>query len=309
MRDSLHSLNRRDFLAQAACAAGGLSLSGCLGPRFTPASEMYSDKVGDRLWIWGHHAEALRDWKNGGYRAKGGLPARRHIDVYEACRYLGIRNAALIPWGGGFPADPFDPYYRRYRDMRRTAWRISMGGPECLIPFTEVAFEFQEQMGNLTTCYLDDYFVDKDYIRPLDELREVRDRLHSRDIKLTVVLYTDQGGGINPTIRPSVDICDEVSLWFWNGKNLGTMEEQVHKCRAFIGEGKSMLLGIYMWDWGAGKPIPPETMRRQLDLARKFLAEGTVSGLIFHSNLNCDIGDPSAEISRLWIAEHADESV
>jgi len=302
-------MNRREFIAGAACAAGSLGVGGCLGPRFTPPAEMYTDKVGDRLWIWGHHAEALFERSKNKYRNLGGLPARRHIDVYEACRYLGIRNAALIPWGGGFPDDPMSPYYHRYRNMKRTAWRISMGGPECLIPFTEVAFEYQEQMGNLTTCYLDDYFVDSKYIRPLDELREVRDRLHTRDIKLTVVLYTDQGGGINPTIKPSVDICDEVSLWFWNGKNLGTMEEQVRKCRAFIGEEKSMLLGIYMWDWGAGKPIPPDTMKRQLDLARRFLAEKTVSGLIFHSNLNCDIGDPSAEVSRLWIAEHADETV
>ena len=300
---------RREFLQEVAFAAGSLGLGGCFGPRFTPPREMYSDKVGDRLWIWGHHADALWSPKKKAYRQMGNLPARRHIDVLEGCRMLGIRNAALIPWGGGFPEEPNDPYYLRYREMDRTAWRISRGSKESLVPFTETAFRLQERMGNLTTCYLDDYFVDKDFIRPLDELRDVRDRLHSRDIKLTVVLYTDQGGGINPTIKPSVDICDEVSLWFWNGKNLGTMENQVRKCRAFIGEEKSMLLGIYMWDWGAGKPIPPDAMRRQLDLARKFLNEGTVSGLIFHSNLNCDIGDLSTEISRQWIAEHANEHI
>ena len=57
---------------------------------------MFSDKVGDRLWIWGHHAEAFWEKKLNGYRKLGGLPARRHIDVLEGRRYLGIKNAALI---------------------------------------------------------------------------------------------------------------------------------------------------------------------------------------------------------------------
>ena len=307
-------MNRRDFITAASCfgaAAMAGGFAGCAtAPKFTPSGAMYDETVRDRLWLWGHHANALLRKKP--VKTFAGLPSRPHTGMLEGCKYLGIPNLAFINWGGGVnmvPDDPDDPFYTRFCELKRTAWKISMGGPENLIPRTEIAFRYQKVTGNLTTCFLDDYFIEEKYVRPLDELTEVRERLHSHDIKLTVVLYTDQGGGIKDSIKPSLDVCDEVSLWFWHGKNVDTMDLQVRKCREFIGKEKSMLLGLYIWDWGAGRPIGEERMRHQLDLARQYLADGTVSGLIFHTNLICDMDDPAVELSRRWIAGHGEEHI
>ena len=74
-----------------------------------------------------------------------------------------------------------------------------------------------------------------------------------RGMKLGVVLYSD-ANGVKSEFREVLDICDEVTFWFWNGKNVGGIEAQVAKLRAMIGPDKPVLLGQYMWDFGGKKP-------------------------------------------------------
>ena len=99
---------------------------------------------------------------------------------------------------------------------------------------------------------------------------------------------------------------DEVSFWFWKGSNIPTMEDQIRRCREFIGPEKDLLLGLYMWDFSESAPVPPDLMIRQLTFAERFLDDRTINGLIFHPTFIAAMDMPSVKLSQLWIAKHGE---
>ena len=139
-----------------------------------------------------------------------------------------------------------------------------------------------------------------------DVLAKVADEVHAHNLRLSVVLYSDQQG-MKPEFRRHVALCDETSCWFWKGDNIVTMADNVKRCREFIGPDKDLLLGLYMWDFSCGQAISAQKMETQLETARKFLADGTVSGLIFHPSFAADLDLPSVRLSKEWIAAHGEE--
>ena len=84
------------------------------------------------------------------------------------------------------------------------------------------------------------------------------------------------------------------------------MADNVRRCRDFIGPDKDLLLGLYMWDFTIGAPVPAERMERQLEYARRFLADRTVTGLIFHPTYAAALDVPAVNLSKRWIAEFGD---
>ena len=84
------------------------------------------------------------------------------------------------------------------------------------------------------------------------------------------------------------------------------MGEQVKRCREFVGEGKDLLLGLYMWDYTLHAPVEADLMRTQLAFAERFLADRTVTGLIFHPSYLASLEVPSVRLSKDWIAAHGD---
>ena len=85
------------------------------------------------------------------------------------------------------------------------------------------------------------------------------------------------------------------------------MADRVKRCREFIGPEKDLLLGLYMWDFTCGEPVAADKMERQLSFARKFLADRTVTGLIFHPSFAAALNVPSVRLSREWIAACGDD--
>jgi hypothetical protein len=67
--------------------------------------------------------------------------------------------------------------------------------------------------------------------------------------------------------------------------------------------GKRVLLGLYMFDFGTGRPMPVELMKKQCGLALKWLREGRIEGMIFLATNICDMNLEAVNWSRRWIAE------
>lgn len=127
----------------------------------------------------------------------------------------------------------------------------------------KIAFEeLQPAMPNLTGCFLDDFFVSDRLNQKLTISKRISAEVHAHDLRLSVVLYSDQDG-FKPEFKPKLDLCDETSLWFWNSSNIVTMADNVKRCREFIGLEKDLLLGLYMWDFTLGAPVPAERMEMQ----------------------------------------------
>jgi len=76
-----------------------------------------------------------------------------------------------------------------------------------------------------------------------------------------------------------------------------------------IAPKKRTLLGIYMWDFGQGKPLPMDLMKMQCDQGLKWLKDGTIEGMIFLATNICDLKIEAVEWSKHWIAEHGREKV
>ena len=264
------------------------------------ARTAYGPLIGDRLWMWGHHAHSTDD-------GIFGIPTGNTIDMADACKAMGIPNCAIVRWRNMPDAAALDDYMAQFHDTRRIAFSVTDGAKETFEEKVGMGLELARKHPNLTMFFLDDFFVSScELTQPVGKIRDLRGKLASRGLKLAIVLYADQDG-VKPEFKEYLDLCDEISFWFWNGKNVTTIEGEVAKLRALIGKAKPVLLGIYMWDFGARKPMAPELMETQLASAYKLLKSGAIQGLVFHCTPIVDRGLEAVEIARRWIAEHAGE--
>jgi len=291
--------SRRDFIKGAAMTAGAASLGGCKSA-FKKTS-FYGPTIRDRLWMWGHHSEMChRSVK------KGDMWPGKTVEQAEGCRLMGIPNNCVVRWGN-MPKHPWGNYFDQFKDMKRISFSITDGAVGSVWDKMKIAFEeLQPTMPNLTGCFLDDFFVSKHLNQTVDDLKKISDEVHAHNLRLSVVLYSDQDG-FKPEFKPKLDLCDETSLWFWKSSNIGTMSDNVKRCREFIGPEKDLLLGLYMWDFTLAAPVPAERMEMQLSYAQKFLADRTVTGLIFHPTFSAALDVPAVNLSKEWIAAHGEK--
>lgn len=270
----------------------------------------YDGTIRDRLWMWGHNpylANVIHEQLSAkGDSTLDAIEARPNIEMADACRYMGIWNVCSIMFRD--MDYELEDYCKTLRGMKRVAWGVSDGDTtKTKEEKKRLADRASRILPNLTTLYLDDYFCSDVSRYTLDEINELRGRQRLRGTDLAVVLYLDQNG-VKEEYRAELERCETISLWMWEAKNLAKAEEGVRKCRAMVGPKKEILLGLYMWDFGGGdKPIPPNVMKSQLEVAYKLLKERAIDGLIFHCTPFVAFDLEAVKISRAWIAQHGDE--
>jgi hypothetical protein len=290
--------DRRGFIKGAAAAAGIGAFGGCAG--LTGGASFYGPTIRDRLWMWGHHAEMCHKSVNAGAKWPGPT-----VDQAQGCKMMGIPNNCVVRWGN-MPAHPWGDYFEQFRDMKRITFSITDGAKGTVWEKLKIALEeLKPTMPNLTGCFLDDYFTPQGLTQKVEDLRRISEQLHENDLRLSVVLYSDQDG-FKDEFKPQLDLCDETSLWFWKSSNIVTMADNVKRCRDFIGPDKDLLLGLYMWDFTLREPVTAKRMEMQLEYARRFLADRTITGLIFHPTFAAALDVPAVNLSKKWIAEYGD---
>ena len=289
--------SRREFIKGLAAAGVGAA-AGC---RSLFGSSFYGPTIRDRLWMWGHHPDMSRRSV-----AKGAVWPGPAVDQAEGCRLMGIPNDCVIRWGNK-PAYPWGDYFEQFKSLKRVSFGIADASKGSVKDKMRLAFDvLQPTMPNLTGCFLDDYFCPADIGQKGLDLRIVSDEVHAHGLRLSVVLYSDQNG-FRKEYKRDLDLCDETSLWFWKSANIETMGDQVKRCREFVGPEKDLLLGLYMWDFDARAPVSAARMEQQLAFARRFLADRTVTGLIFHPSFAAALDVLSVRLSREWIAAYGDD--
>ena len=260
----------------------------------------YDTTIRDRLWMWGHHPASVADGKHG-FPKEG-----RYLDQAEGCLSMGIPNDCVVRWCN-LPAHPWGNYFEQFRVLKRITFSIMDAARGSVWDKMALAFdELQPAVPNLTGCFLDDFFSNPELTPSEEELVQIADQVHAHDLGLSIVFYADQDG-FRPEYRSRLRLCDEISVWFWRGENIAGMADRMRRCRDFIGADKDLLLGLYMWDFSCGQPISGADMAKQLETARGFLADGTVSGLIFHPSFAAGMDIDSVRLSREWIRAHGDE--
>lgn len=256
------------------------------------------ERADDNLWMWGHHPDAL--FTEGG--RKYGLPSVKCMDMAEACKSMGVGGCFLVRWLNLPTKAELPKYVEQFRDLPRLGFSITDGAAEDFEEKVRLGLELAGRLPNLTTFVMDDYWAARDYRQPIARLRALKTELARRGLKLAVVLYSD-ANGLRPEFREVLELCDEVTYWFWHGKNTGGIEESVERLRAFVGPRKPILLGQYMWDFGDRREMPAERMRSQLAQTGRLLDAGKISGVIFHCTILAGMDLEAVELSRAWIRQ------
>jgi hypothetical protein len=218
----------------------------------------------------------------------------------EACRYMGIPNVCVCRYVGLPEAKDCSAYLKTFKDIKRIALSIVDSAGGTWREKYELAKKLRKENPNLGTVWLDDFFRPQKMSRP-DDIHAFRRELDADGFKLACVLYPDSDG-IKPEFKKVLSLCDQISVWFWNAKNIPSMKTDVAKVRELVGPEKAIVMGIYMWDFGGRKPMPGAVMEKQLEQTSRLLADRAVSGVIFHCTPLVDMGLDAVKVSRSWIA-------
>lgn len=296
------NFSRREFLKVSAAAGGAWALGGCACPTCGRCERVpYGDTVGDRLWMLGHHRESFSK----SFRLKKyGVPNGTRIDMAAACRAMDVPGCFVVRWLNLPTAEELPSYMPQFADMRRVGFSVTDGATGTFDEKVRLGFAYADKMPNLSHFVMDDFWSGKGKGTTVGQVRRVKERLAERGMKLAVVLYSDQNG-LKSEYNEILGLCDEVTFWFWYGKNVGGIEEQVASLRRLVGAEKPVLLGQYMWDFGDSQPMSGVRMERQLEQTSRLLARREIDGVIFHCTPLVDMDLDAVRISRDWIRENA----
>jgi hypothetical protein len=259
--------------------------------------------VREHLWLWGHEA--------GSHNGLFGIPGSSRITPTEAAQYMGIPNLIMVVFAGR-PEPPFARHAASMRSLSRVVWSIvgdSSSARNDDSPDLEEVTALAAAFPNITGAMMDDFFHrpdDRGSVARYSAQRVAgfRQRLHDgpRPLDLWVVLYAHDLG---LPIQAHLSQTDVVTFWTWKSKDLDALPDNFARAEALAPDARKVL-GCYMWDYGAGQPMPLERMMFQCETGLRWLHEGRIEGIIFLASCICDLGLETVEWARQWIAEVGD---
>jgi hypothetical protein len=263
-------------------------------------------QVRDALWIWGHEAGS----HNGRYQ----LPGTSRMTPAEGAFYLGVPNMAMCVYADK-PEPPFDQLAISFRPLKQVVWSI-VGDSRSLRNDKETDLEevlsVARRHPNITGASLDDFFHAPDASGSISrysprQLEQFHERLHSaaRPLDLWVVHYQ---GNIGLPVGEHLAACDVVSLWAWDPQEIPRREEHLARIETLAPRARKVL-GCYLWDYGNGKPMPPESTELQCRQGFALLKSGRIDGMIFCASCICDLNLEAVEWTRRWIDEVGGEGI
>jgi len=256
--------------------------------------------VRDRFWLWGHDASSHDEGYN--------IPGTSRITPVEAAFYLSIPNIVMVRYKNE-SLPPSTQYGVPFRPLREVVWSIVGAGGITASSEREQVIELAQNLPNMTGVMMDDFFraaenEDDVGALSLDELRHVRDLLSAapRRLDLWVVLYDHQ---LPRPVKRHLELCDKTAFWTWKAEDLPKLEENFALAEA-LAPACGKLLGCYMWDYGAGRPMPVDLMKKQCEQGLQWLQDGRIEGMIFLASCICDLGLETVEWTKRWVAEIGD---
>ena len=232
--------------------------------------------VRDLLWVWGNPEMTTPGRHTRATFAQAG-PAER-------AQLLGLSNIILA--GPGLPSDDqqADAWTREASGASRLVWEISAdgGGP----PFTYAGRMAQvrrliDSYPKIEGVLLDDMstvMIDKGF-KP-EHIRDIRQLLPDKyaAVRIWGAVYTMSLD--RPGIDEYVKLLDVILLATWHAKDIVKLKANVERCHGKH-PGKPIVLCLYMYDYGDGRPMPKQLMAQQCDAALELAQAGRVSGIVF----------------------------
>jgi len=293
-KNDTHPATRRDLLkwSVATATAAGIGGSAAAAPAGNPGGTEDRTLL-DRLWIWTH--------VEGSYKREYGLPRTSRMTPVEGAVYLDVHNLLFIRYSGK-PEMPFDQYAIAFRPIKRVVWSLVGAGGQSNDEERDHVLSLAARFPNVVGFIMDDFFrKDGTGSLSVEQLKDLRGRLVINGTRrdLYVVLYQHQ---LDMPVSDHLEFCDKITFWTWEAKDLARLESSFDRLER-LAPRPGKLLGCYLWDFGTGKPMPLDLMKKQCELGRKWLAQGRIEGMIFLASNVCDLELETVEWTRKWIAD------
>jgi hypothetical protein len=258
------------------------------------------ESIRDKLWLWGH--------ESGSHDGRFGLPGGSRITPAGGAEYLGVPNLIMVAFGGR-PEPPLDAYAQALSPLKRVVWSIIGDGSSTRNDERtdlDDVIRLAEKYPNIAGAIMDDFFRDESSGKDSagrytpDDVQHFARSLHGapRSLDLWVVLYAHQLG---LPFAGHLERCDGVTFWTWRAEDLSKLESNFERLESIAPNSRKML-GCYMWDYGAAKPMPVKEMAMQCEIGLRWLREGRVEGIVFLASCICDLNLEAVEWTRNWIA-------
>jgi len=273
-----------------------------------------AETLRDCIWLWGHESGQVDGPKN----AWGLPPFKERYHQVQACRDWGVLNLCCVRW---------DMPGKEFRDslsgLRRVTFPVSSikGDYKSYAKLLDWTFDAAKEMPNMTGIDFDDFFRAADSPQPtaytVDELKEVRRRFGAlgRPFEMRVVAYDflfHRGTGHSharedpEVLRPYFEQFDVIMLWTWWAKSIKRLPRWLDELRR-VSCGKSVFLGLYLWDFGEKKAeLPAELMKFQLDFALEKWKSREIDGVIFLATSICNRDFEAVRMAREWVKANGD---
>jgi hypothetical protein len=327
MKQPETGVSRRDLLGTAA--AGLVALvpgTGVIQSRETARPARKASTVRDHLWIFTVFAGGDNDsLEAGGYRGGSRMTPAEGAFWLNVPNLLIIRSSDKPPLPStekGRAKTSFEQWAISFQPLDRVVWSIVGSGGKGRLGELDPVIQLARDFPNISGIYLDDFIVDfkkrsdgrlvgRPALSP-SELKAAREKMKSlgRPLDIWITLYRSEllphdphYLGCDPPLASFIDLFDVLTLWTWNSDELPKLEESLAALESIAPKTARKALGLYTWDFTKKKPVPLELMRYQCELGLKWLKAGRIHEMIFLANTTLDVGLPSAEFARQWIAK------
>ncbi len=261
--------------------------------------------VRDRLWLWGHPANAH------GMATKWKVPGESRITPVEAAVYMGIPNVQMVWLWRAHEPEPL-PSWKQYalplNGMKEVVWGVSHGHG---LSYTDKIFPIVKDAPNVTGVLLDDFFTpqkDGRFTAVSEEgLVELRERMAEagKRLDLWCVVYEQD---LPKPIGSWLEKMDVLAYYMWNTPSVPHMEEHLDALDK-LAPTKPKHLGLYLWDYPQAKPISLDLVKFQSETALKLLKQGRIEGISIVASCICDLEIEAVEWTREWIARVGGEEL
>lgn len=274
----------------------------------------------DKFWLFGVRAHQDDCWFGPCTKKE----TRRkfqysRITPAEGAFILDIPNVIMVVCDGepaNFSHDAYG-YAESFYRMKQVQWSVT--GSDGFCSGNEEAFicKLAEDYPNITGIYLDDFFGSpemkasgsQEEIDRLakEKLEQISKNLEAapRPLDIHMVYYTRNMGESDPSVFDKVTT---LSMWTWRSEELPLLQEKFETMESWFPDKKKMI-GIYMFDFPAGRSIPIELMEHQCNFALQMLKEGRIDGIIFEANSTMGMRMESELWLRQWIEKHKFDEV
>ncbi len=269
-------------------------------------------KLKDRFWLWGHPEGRYNAiWKEKGVENPTPVEIKSRMTPTEFCVYMGIQKVFMIPLDVDVNRRQYNLSFRRMSDV---AWECFDATAD--ITKLERYINEAKDFPNITGVVLDDFFQRDGAYKgiPAEQLWKIRERLHNNEVRpldFWMVVYTNDvcTAEVPAEVSKSyIEPLDGITLWCWCEKDI---QEVTDKWNNFLelSPGKRRLLGVYLWNFGEGKPATAKSVVEQLDFCLEKIRAGELEGAILHTNTMGDMDLEAYTACEKWMDEHGDEEV